>query len=86
MVSDASGFSSDFIKTSNLNVGVPCVYNGTVVKPNNAFRTRIVNGLGNDTVTFVPCEEQCALHQHRYRPAVRLGHADLQRTLKREPE
>lgn len=54
MVSDASGFSSDFIKTTNPNVGVAMVYNGAVVKPNNAFRTRIVNGLGNDTVTFVP--------------------------------
>lgn len=54
MVSDASGFSSDFIKTSNPNVGVAMVHNGEVVKPNNTFRTRIVNGLGNDTVTFVP--------------------------------
>lgn len=54
MVSDASGFSSDFIKTTNPNVGVAMMYNGAVVKPNNAFRTRIVNGQGNDTVTFVP--------------------------------
>lgn len=54
MVSDATGFSSDFIKTSNPNVGVAMVYKNAVVKPNNSFRTRIVNGMGSDTITFVP--------------------------------
>lgn len=54
LVSDAAGFSPDYIKTSNANVGVAMVYNNAVVKPNNAFRTRIVNGMGSDTLTFVP--------------------------------
>ncbi|WP_041411948.1 fimbrial protein [Serratia sp. FGI94] len=54
LVSDAAGFSPDYIKTSNANVGVAMMYNNAVVKPNNAFRTRIVNGMGSDTLTFVP--------------------------------
>lgn len=54
LVSDATGFSPDFIKTSNANVGVAMVYKDAVIKPNNAFRTRIVNGMGSDTLTFVP--------------------------------
>ncbi|HID9895599.1 TPA: fimbrial protein [Serratia marcescens] len=54
LISDPTSFSSDFIKTTNPDIGVAMVYNGNVVKPNNTFRTRIVNGLGSDTVTFVP--------------------------------
>lgn len=54
LVSDSTGFSSDYIKTTNANVGVAMMYKGAVVKPNDAFRTRIDNGVGSDTITFVP--------------------------------
>ncbi|HFK7186844.1 TPA: fimbrial protein [Serratia odorifera] len=54
LVSDASGFSADYIKTTNSNVGVAMMYKDAVVKPNDAFRTRITNGVGSDTITFVP--------------------------------
>jgi type 1 fimbria pilin len=54
LVSDASGFSDDAIKTSNADVGVAMVHDGVVVKPNDTFRTHIINGLGDDTITFVP--------------------------------
>lgn len=54
LVSSAAGFSSDLIATSNTDVGVAMVYNGSVIKPNETFRSRITNGVGSDTVTFVP--------------------------------
>ncbi|MFI8416093.1 fimbrial protein [Serratia sp. NPDC078593] len=54
LVSDSTRFSSNYIKTTNANVGVAMMYKGAVVKPNDTFRTRIDNGIGSDTITFVP--------------------------------
>lgn len=60
LVSDAAPFSSNYIKTTNANVGVALVYNNQVISPNNTFSTRVTNGVGNDTVTFVPVKNNVA--------------------------
>ncbi|HAT4517058.1 TPA: fimbrial protein [Serratia marcescens] len=54
LVSDVSGFSPTAIKTSNADVGVVMMYNGNIVKPFETFKSRIQNGMGSDTLTFVP--------------------------------
>ncbi|MBH2879013.1 fimbrial protein [Serratia marcescens] len=54
LVGNASGFSSDAIKTTNANIGVAMMYQGKVIKPNETFKSRITNGIGSDTLTFVP--------------------------------
>ncbi len=60
LVGNASGFSSDAIKTTNANIGVAMMYQGKVVKPNETFKSRITNGIGNDTLTFVPIKSNVA--------------------------
>ncbi|HGE6720516.1 TPA: fimbrial protein [Serratia marcescens] len=58
LVGGASVFSPEAIKTTNSNIGVLMMYNGKVVKPNEAFRTKIINGVGSDTLTFVPIKSK----------------------------
>ncbi|AHY09703.1 fimbrial protein [Serratia plymuthica] len=53
-VGDVSGFSSDAIRTSNADIGIAMVYKGNVVKPSETFKSKITNGMGGDTLTFVP--------------------------------
>ena len=49
-----SSFNSKAIKSSINNVGVVMMYDGKEVSPNASFSTKIVNGVGNDTITFSP--------------------------------
>lgn len=60
LVGNASGFSSEAIKTSNANIGVAMLYQGKVVKPNETFKSRITNGIGSDTLAFVPIKNNVA--------------------------
>ncbi|WP_434461835.1 fimbrial protein [Serratia plymuthica] len=59
-VGDVSGFSSEAIKTSNPDIGIALVYKGNVVKPNETFKSRITNGMGSDTLTFVPIKSSAS--------------------------
>ncbi|WP_233527848.1 fimbrial protein [Serratia sp. PAMC26656] len=61
LIGDTSSFSLDLIRSSNENLGVAMMYNNEVVRPGKTFRTRIVNGVGNDTVTFIPVKKMCLL-------------------------
>lgn len=54
LVSDTASFSSDLIATTNSDVGVALTYNGKVIKPNEGFKSRIINGKGSDTISFIP--------------------------------
>lgn len=58
LVGGTSGFSPEAIRTTNNNIGVLMMYNGKVVKPNETFRTHIRNGVGSDTLTFVPIKSK----------------------------
>lgn len=51
LVADSAPFG-EAIKTSNPDIGVVMLYNDRAVKPDNSFRTKIVNGAGSDNVTF----------------------------------
>ena len=57
LVASTSNFSSEAIKTTNDNLGVVMMYKGNVIKPNQAFTSRVTNGVGNDTLTFVPVKK-----------------------------
>lgn len=54
LVGNVSGFSSEVIGTTNANVGIAMVYKDKIVKPNETFKSKITNGIGSDTLTFVP--------------------------------
>lgn len=54
MYSSVTSFSSDAILTSNQDIGVVMLRNGTAVAPNTSFQTSLTNGQGNDVVEFVP--------------------------------
>ncbi|HAT3695032.1 TPA: P pilus assembly protein, pilin FimA, partial [Serratia marcescens] len=60
---NASGFSSEAIKTSNENIGIAMVYKGKVVKPNEMFNSKIVNGIGSDTLIFVPIKKSIPFNE-----------------------
>ncbi|EPE3626020.1 fimbrial protein [Serratia nevei] len=57
-VGGVSGFSSEAIRTTNNDIGVAMLYKGKVVKPNETFRTQIRNGVGRDTLSFVPIKSK----------------------------
>lgn len=63
LVGNASGFSSEVIKTSNENIGIAMVYKGKVVKPNEIFNSKVVNGIGSDTLTFVPIKKNVPFNE-----------------------
>ncbi|MGP2757955.1 fimbrial protein [Serratia marcescens] len=65
LVGNASGFSSEAIKTSNENIGIAMVYKGKVVKPNEMFNSKIVNGIGSDTLNFVPIKKNIPFNEIR---------------------
>lgn len=54
LVANPSGFSTSAIRTTNSDIGIVMLYKGVAVKPNETFRSKIINGIGNDTLTFVP--------------------------------
>lgn len=64
LVSDASAFSTDLIKTTNNDVGVAMIYKGNVVKPNHTFSSKIINGVGNDNLSFVPVKNGTVKYQN----------------------
>ncbi|MDX6910583.1 fimbrial protein [Hafnia paralvei] len=50
-----SGFdAANVFKTSNTNLGVVMLNNNVEVPPNGVFHTKLINGLGQDKITFVP--------------------------------
>lgn len=57
LVGNASGFSSEAIQTSNANVGIAMMYKGKIIRPNEVFNSKIVSGIGSDTLTFVPIKK-----------------------------
>lgn len=54
LVASQSAFSSDYIASSNQNLGIIMKYNGNVVRPNSSFNTRLQNGQGHDVIYFAP--------------------------------
>lgn len=58
LVGGVSDFSSEAIRTTNSNIGVAMIYKGKVIKPNETFRSKIVNGVGRDTLEFVPVKSK----------------------------
>lgn len=56
----ASLFSSDALATSNNNIGVELLYNNEIVPPDGHFNTKLTNGTGSDTITFVPVKSPTA--------------------------
>ncbi|VTT29096.1 putative fimbrial protein StiH [Klebsiella pneumoniae] len=48
---DPAGFG-DAIKTSNPDLGVVMQYHSQTVRPNGAFKTRLIDGQGSDSVSF----------------------------------
>lgn len=51
LVAEPAAFS-DAIKTTNPDVGVVMLYNNVPVKPYGSFKTKVVNGMGSDDVSF----------------------------------
>lgn len=51
LAADPAGFG-DAIKTSNPDLGVVMQYHSQTVKPNGAFKTRLIDGQGSDSVSF----------------------------------
>ncbi|MFC0225147.1 fimbrial protein [Serratia aquatilis] len=54
LVASQSAFSSDYIASSNKDLGIIMKYNGNVVRPNSSFNTRLQNGQGHDVIYFSP--------------------------------
>lgn len=54
LVATPASFNSNAIKSTTDNVGVVMMYDGKEVPPTTSFDTKIVNGVGNDTITFSP--------------------------------
>ncbi|AVE51390.1 P pilus assembly protein, pilin FimA [Serratia marcescens] len=63
LVGNTSGFSSEAIQTSNANIGIAMLYKGKVIKPNEIFNSKIVNGMGSDTLTFVPIKKNVPFNE-----------------------
>lgn len=51
LAAEPAGFG-DAIKTSNPDLGVVMQYHSQTVKPNGAFKTRLIDGQGSDNVSF----------------------------------
>lgn len=51
VAAEPAGFA-DAIKTSNADIGVVMLYQNQTVKPNAGFKSKLVRGLGSDSVTF----------------------------------
>jgi type 1 fimbria pilin len=64
LVSDPSAFSTDLIRTTNSDVGIAMLYKGNVVTPNQTFSSKIINGVGNDTISFVPVKNGAVSYQN----------------------
>lgn len=54
LVSDASPFSSNYIKTTNKDIGIALIYQGETIKPGSSFTSRISASNGNANITFAP--------------------------------
>ncbi|MEG7437435.1 fimbrial protein [Serratia marcescens] len=63
LVGNTSGFSSEAIQTSNSNIGIAMLYKGNLIKPNEIFNSKIVNGMGSDTLTFVPIKKNVPFNE-----------------------
>ncbi|HHK8076276.1 TPA: fimbrial protein, partial [Serratia marcescens] len=63
LVGNTSGFSSEAIQTSNANIGIAMLYKGKLIKPNEIFNSKIVNGMGSDTLTFVPIKNNVPFNE-----------------------
>lgn len=51
LAAEPAGFG-DAIKTSNPDLGVVMQYHSQTVRPNGAFKTRLIDGQGSDSVSF----------------------------------
>ncbi|WON75828.1 fimbrial protein [Serratia sp. UGAL515B_01] len=54
LVAAQSAFSSNYIASSNRDLGVVMKYNKNIVRPNSSFNTRLQNGQGHDVIYFAP--------------------------------
>lgn len=52
LVSDVATFSNQAIKTDNATLGVFLKYKGKVVSPFETFPIKLINGGGQDTISF----------------------------------
>lgn len=54
LVGNTASFESTALNSSIADVGVVMMQNGTPIKPYGYFNSKLVNGVGSDTVTFAP--------------------------------
>lgn len=60
MVSDSSGFSSNFVATSNPEIGIVVRQGGNIVKPWGGFDSVLLNGKGSDRIYVAPVKNPAA--------------------------
>ncbi|WON77627.1 fimbrial protein [Serratia sp. UGAL515B_01] len=60
MLADNSTFSSNYIATSNPDLGIVVKHSGKTVKPWTSFDSRLVNGTGSDRIYVAPVKNPTA--------------------------
>lgn len=60
MIADNSSFSSNFIATSNPNLGIVMEHGGKTVKPWGSFDSTLMNGTGSDRIYVAPVKNPTA--------------------------
>ncbi len=60
LIATNTHFSSDFIETTNANLGVVMKYESETIKPWQSFTAQLVNGKGGGRVYFAPVKDPAA--------------------------
>ncbi|MFG1173817.1 fimbrial protein [Erwiniaceae bacterium CAU 1747] len=60
LIGDSSPFSSDYLKTTNKDVGIALIYQGQTIKPGNSFNARLSASNGTANITFSPVKANIA--------------------------